>query len=178
MNRGRTPTASSSAPPAAASFCLDQERTRTQVVEHRKLGKFELIDQVGSGAFGAVWLARDTELDRTVAIKLPHAGHLASEKEAQRFVREARSAAQLRHPGIVTVHEVGRHESLPYLVADFIQGTTLADYLESHGIEPREAAELVAQVADALDYAHAMGVVHRDVKPSNIMLERQSLAAE
>jgi WD40 repeat protein/tRNA A-37 threonylcarbamoyl transferase component Bud32 len=160
-------------PACGSSFCINQERTPTQVVEHRSLGKFELLDQVGSGAFGAVWRARDTELDRSVAIKIPHAGHLASDKEAQRFVREARSAAQLRHPGIVTVHEVGRHENLPYLVAEFIQGTTLAEHLESHPIEARAAAELVAQVADALDYAHAMGVVHRDVKPSNIILERQ-----
>jgi WD40 repeat protein/tRNA A-37 threonylcarbamoyl transferase component Bud32 len=159
-------------PGCGSCFCLDQERTRTQVVEHRRLGKFELIDQVGSGAFGAVWCARDTELDRLVAIKIPHTGQLAGEKESQRFVREARSAAQLRHPGIVTVYEVGRFENLPYLVADFIRGINLAVYLESHAIEPRAAAELVAQVAEALDYAHAMGVVHRDVKPSNIMIER------
>ena len=100
-------------PACGSSFCLDQERTRTQVVEHRKLGKFELLDQVGSGAFGTVWYARDTELDRLVAIKIPHSGQLAGEKEAQRFVREARSAAQLRHPGIVTVHEVGRLREPP-----------------------------------------------------------------
>jgi serine/threonine-protein kinase len=154
-------------PACGSSFCIDQERTRTQVVEHRRLDKFELLDQVGSGAFGAVWCARDCALDRLVAIKIPHSGQLAGEKETQRFVREARAAAQLRHPGIVTVYEVGKFENLPYLVADFIRGVNLADYLESHAIEPRVAAELVAEVADALDYAHAMGVVHRDVKPSN-----------
>jgi WD40 repeat protein/tRNA A-37 threonylcarbamoyl transferase component Bud32 len=159
-----------------SSFCIDQERTRTQVVEHRRLDKFELLDQVGSGAFGAVWCARDSELDRLVAIKIPHSGQLAGEKETQRFVREARAAAQLRHPGIVTVYEVGKFENLPYLVADFIKGINLADFLESHAIEPREAAELVAEVADALDYAHAMGVVHRDVKPSNIILDRGAAA--
>ena len=178
MIRRSNRKARSSVPPAARPSGIDQERTRTQVVEHRRLGKFELIDQVGSGAFGAVWRARDTELDRCVAVKIPHAGHLASDQESQRFVREARAAAQLRHPGIVTVHEVGRHENLPYLVAEFIQGVTLTDYLESHQLEAREAAELVAQVADALDYAHAMGVVHRDVKPSNIILERGAAATD
>jgi WD40 repeat protein/tRNA A-37 threonylcarbamoyl transferase component Bud32 len=159
-------------PACGSTFWIDQERTRTQIVEHRRLGKFELIDQVGSGAFGAVWCARDTELDRLVAIKIPHSGQLAGETETQRFVREARSAAQLRHPGIVTVYEVGRFGNLPYLVADFIRGTNLAVYLESHAIESRAASELVAQIADALDYAHAMGVIHRDVKLSNIILER------
>jgi eukaryotic-like serine/threonine-protein kinase len=149
-----------------------QEQTRTLVEEHWRVGKFELLEKVGSGAFGAVWQARDTELGRIVAVKIPHSGQLASDKESERFVREARSTAQLRHPGIVTVHEVGRFEHLPYIVSDFVRGQTLADYLESHKLGHRDASELVAHVADALDYAHSMGVVHRDVKPSNVMLER------
>jgi serine/threonine protein kinase len=124
-----------------SSFGLDPDRTRTAVVDRRQLGKFELIPQVGTGAFGDVWRARDTELDPTVAIKIPHGGLLAGEKETQRFVREPRSAAQLCHPGIVAVYEVGRHEIPPYLVADFTEGTTLANYLESHSIEVRVAAE-------------------------------------
>ncbi len=108
-------------------------------------------------------------------MKIPHAGHLASEPEAQRFFREARSAARLRHPGIVTVHEVGRHENLPYLVADFIEGVTLADLLSARRLEFREAAALLGEIAEATDYAHSMGVVHRDIKPSNIILDRTSI---
>jgi eukaryotic-like serine/threonine-protein kinase len=139
---------------------------------HRRLGKLTLLERVGAGSFGEVWKAHDTELNRLVAVKIPHAGYLADGKEQDRFLREARSAAVLRHPGIVPVHEVGHEEGLSYLVSAFIEGPTLADLLKARRLTFAEAAELVAGVAEALDYAHAVGVVHRDVKPSNIILER------
>jgi WD40 repeat protein/Flp pilus assembly protein TadD len=142
----------------------------------RRLGRLELLDRVGAGSFGEVWKGYDPELGRLVAVKIPTTGNLAP-KEQERFVREGRSAAQLRHPGIVTVHEAGFETGLPYLVSDFIDGTTLADLHAARRLTFREAAELIAQVADALDYAHAHGVVHRDIKPSNVMLERPALAA-
>jgi len=141
------------------------ERAATQ-----KLGKFEVLDTVGHGAFGTVYKARDPELGRIVAIKVPRAGNLAGAQELDRFLREARSVAQLRHPSIVSVHEVGQHDGVPYLVSDFIHGVTLADSLSGRRPGFREAAELVVAVADALQYAHEQGVVHRDVKPSNIMI--------
>jgi tRNA A-37 threonylcarbamoyl transferase component Bud32 len=140
--------------------------------EHRRtLGKFELLDLVGAGAFGSVYKARDTELGRTVAVKVPRTGNLGSSGDSDRFLREARSVAQLRHPSIVPVFEIGQDSGLPYLVSEFVHGITLADLLTSERLPPRAAAELVAQVADALHYAHGQGVIHRDVKPSNIMLE-------
>src|SRR5262249_10250664 len=117
------------------------------------------------------WKARDTELGRVVAVKIPHHGRLDTARDMERFLREARSSAQLRHPGIVSVHEVGFHGATPYLVSDFIDGVRLTDLLESRRMGFHEAAELVARVADAVDYSHSMGVVHRDIKPSNIMLE-------
>jgi serine/threonine protein kinase len=137
----------------------------------KPLGKFQLLSRVGIGAFGAVWRARDTELDRIVALKIPHTGVLSSVAELARFHREARAAAQLRHPGIVTVHEVQMLEGLPTIVADFIDGVNLRSWLEARRLTFREAATLLAEVAEALDYAHSVGLVHRDLKPANIMLE-------
>ena len=138
----------------------------------RRLGRFELVAQLGSGSFGYVFQARDTELGRMVAIKIPRAGSLASEEDRARFLREARSTAQLKHPGIVALHEAGEaDDGTFYLVEEFIQGTTLAGHRAGGSLAPRQAAELVAAVADALDYAHGHGVIHRDIKPSNIMLD-------
>jgi serine/threonine protein kinase len=138
----------------------------------RRVGKFELLEELGLGSFGHVFRARDTELGRVVAIKMLRAGRLASREEVDRFVREARSAAQLQHPGLVALHETGQtEEGLFYLVEEFVEGETLAARLKAGSFGFREAAELIARVADALDYAHRHGVIHRDVKPSNIQLD-------
>jgi tRNA A-37 threonylcarbamoyl transferase component Bud32 len=137
----------------------------------RFLGRFQLLGQVGVGAFGAVWRARDPQLDRLVALKLLHPGLVSSAADRERFQREARAAAQLRHPGIVTVHEVTTLDGMPAIVSDFIDGVTLREFLEVRRLTFRESAGVVAQVAEALDYAHGMGLVHRDVKPANIMID-------
>jgi WD40 repeat protein/tRNA A-37 threonylcarbamoyl transferase component Bud32 len=158
-------------PSCGSSFRIETGSTAAQLHSaRRKLGKFELIDFIGQGAFGSVYKARDPELDRTVAIKVPRAGNLSGPEDLDRFLREARSAAQLRHPSIVSVHDVGQAEGVPYLVSDFVEGVTLADLLSARRPGFREAAELIAAVADALQYAHEQGVVHRDVKPSNLMI--------
>jgi serine/threonine protein kinase len=159
-------------PGCGSSFRLREARPTTTTVPMRPLGKFQLLERVGLGAFGAVWRARDTELDRLVALKIPHASLLTSEADLRRFHREARAAAQLRHPGIVTVHEVQTLEGLPAIVSDFIEGVPLRDLLEVRQLTFRETATLVAEIAEALDYAHGMGLVHRDIKPANIMIER------
>jgi serine/threonine-protein kinase len=135
------------------------------------LGKFQLLECVGRGTFGAVWRARDTQLDRIVALKIPHTSLLASKTILERFHREARAAAQLRHPGIVTVHEVQILDGLPTIVSDFIDGLSLRDLLKVRRLTFRESATVIAEVAEALDYAHTMGLVHRDIKPANIMIE-------
>jgi tetratricopeptide (TPR) repeat protein len=139
----------------------------------RVLGRFELLEFVGAGAFGTVFKARDLELDRLVAIKVPRPGSLGGPGHLDRFLREARSAARLRHPSIVPVHEVGQADGLPFLVSEFVQGLTLADWLTAGRPGIRDAARLTLVVAEALHYAHEQGVVHRDVKPSNILLDDQ-----
>jgi serine/threonine protein kinase len=140
----------------------------------RRLGKFELLEELGLGSFGQVFRARDTELGRTVAIKLLRAGRLASREEVDRFLREARSAAQLKHPGLVALYETGQTaEGVFYLVEEFVPGETLTARLKAGRFDFRQAAEMLAEVGDALDYAHRHGVIHRDVKPSNIQLDTE-----
>jgi len=166
-------------PSCGSTFRLEQESTAPWCPRQgpRRLGRFELIESVGVGAFGTVYKARDPQLDRVVAIKVPRAGNLASDDDRDRFLREARSTAQLRHPSIVPIYEVGQAEGVPYLAVEFVHGLTLADRLTGLRPSPREAAGLIAAVADALDYAHQRGVIHRDIKPSNIMIDGQGRAA-
>jgi serine/threonine protein kinase len=109
-------------PGCGSSFKVRDARPTSTTDLSRPLGKFQLLERVGAGAFGAVWKARDTELDRVVALKIPHTSLLTQSEDLQRFQREGRAAAQLRHPGIVTVHEVATLEGLPVIVADFVTG--------------------------------------------------------
>jgi serine/threonine-protein kinase len=141
---------------------------RTDVA--RTVGHFALLQSVGVGHFGEVWKARDTQLDRIVALKIPRTEDL-TRGTVERFIHEAQSAAQLRHPHIVPVHEVGRDGDTLYIVSDFIQGVTLAARITDRRYTPREAAALCATVAEALHHAHEAGIVHRDLKPGNIMLD-------
>ncbi len=148
---------------------VDQSKATHIAPSLTQLGRFELIERLGVGGFGSVWKARDKELDRTVAIKIPRAGGMTAE-EQEKFFREARAAAQLRHPNIVSVHEVGRDADSVYIVSDFVRGVTLGDWLTGQKLTSREAAELTATIGDALHHAHEQGVVHRDLKPANIMI--------
>lgn len=133
-----------------------------------RINQFELLACLGSGGFGTVWKARDTKLQRDVAIKIPRRGDLDA-AEVALFMREAQSAAQLRHPQIVAVHEVGAVEEAPYIVSELVDGVPLSDRLRDYSF--RQSAELCAQVAEALHHAHEAGVVHRDLKPANIMID-------
>jgi WD40 repeat protein/serine/threonine protein kinase len=155
----------------AVATPVEPASAQTSAEGPRTFGKFQLFDQVGSGAFGAVWKARDAELGRTVAVKVLHAGLVSAKSDRERFLREARAAAQLRHPGIVPLYEVVELDGLPAIVSAFVEGVTLKELMEVRRLEPREAAVLVSDVAYALDYAHSMKLVHRDVKPANIMVE-------
>jgi ribosomal protein S27E len=149
---------------------VDQAQETRAAHKLQKIDRFELVSRLGVGAFGTVWKARDTELDRTVAIKIPRRGQLSA-GEVEQFMREARSAAQLSHPNIVPVHEVGRDGDAVYIVSDLVRGVSLRDYLTAGRLPFREAAQLCAAIADGLEHAHYRGVVHRDLKPSNVMLD-------
>jgi tetratricopeptide (TPR) repeat protein len=159
-------------PGCGSSFRVRDARETNTLQSMRPLGKFQLLERVGLGAFGAVWRARDTELDRVVALKIPHAGSLTDEAERTRFHREAQAAAQLRHAGIVAVYEVASLDGLPTIVQEFIDGVTLRSLLEVRKLTFRESAALIAEIADAIEFAHQKGLVHRDLKPANIMIER------
>lgn len=135
-------------------------------------GRYRLLELAGVGGFGALYRAVDEQLDRVVAVKLSHR-FAAPNDAAAHFLREARAAAQLRHPHIVTVYEAGRDGEATFIVSAFVHGETLAARIKRDKLAPRAAAALTAAVADAVHYAHTRGVVHRDLKPTNIILDKQ-----
>ena len=134
-----------------------------------RLGAFEIVSFLGAGGVGEVYRARDTRLDRTVAIKMLRAADLG---RADRFRREARAVSRLNHPHICSLYDVAEFDGAPYLVMEYVDGRTLADRLEDGPLPVQEALTHGIEICEALDRAHAQGVVHRDVKPSNVMLTR------
>ncbi|MBT7918644.1 MAG: protein kinase, partial [Planctomycetaceae bacterium] len=153
---------------------VDQENIGTlDYAGNSTIGHFELINEVGRGAFGSVWQAHDSKLDRKVAVKVPRSGQFSTSSREQ-FLREARAAAQLNHPNIVSVYEVGLDDDQIYIVSDFVDGVSLADLLTAKRLSPRQAIGLCVKVVLALEHAHENGVIHRDLKPANIMLDENN----
>ena len=139
-----------------------------------RLDRFELRSELGVGSFGYVFQAWDPRLERVVALKVQRAGSFATDEEVRRFLREARSVAQLKHPAIVSLYETGQtNDGVLFLVCEYIDGSTLEERLKGGALDPREAAAIAVELADALQYAHDQGVVHRDIKPSNIIVDRR-----
>ena len=141
------------------------------------LGKYQIVEEIGRGGMGAVYKAHDPSLDRTVAIKVL-APHLVWEKDfVERFLREARAAGRLQHPNIIPIHDVGQEGNNYYFVMAYLPGPSLKQRIAQKGkLTPDEALPILRQLADALDYAHSEGLIHRDVKPANVMFDRRGQA--
>ena len=141
----------------------------------KHLGSFEIVSLLGKGGMGAVYLARDLELSRDVAIKVFRPDVFSDPSGLERFKREARSASALNHPNIVTIYEIGSEDNVHYLVMEYVAGPTLRELLASGSVEPVELFRVGAQMTDGLEKAHRAGIVHRDLKPENIMLTDDGL---
>ena len=142
------------------------------LVSGTSLGPYQIESPLGAGGMGEVYRARDTRLERTVAIKvLPE--HVAADPDLkQRFDREARTVAALNHPHICTLHDIGNQDGIDFLVMEYLDGETLQQRLEKGALPLDQALTVAIEIADALDKAHRQGIVHRDLKPGNIMLTK------
>ncbi|HEY3063540.1 MAG TPA: protein kinase [Chloroflexota bacterium] len=139
-------------------------------MEPRRIASYTLLEPLGHGGMAVVYRARQETLDRIVAVKVLSENLAASEEFLERFRREARTAANMRHPNVITVHDFGQDErGVPYLVLEYIEGATLADLMD-FGLDDVRIPGLLDQIAAGLDYAHSRGVIHRDVKPGNVLM--------
>ncbi|HET9532661.1 MAG TPA: protein kinase, partial [Blastocatellia bacterium] len=155
------------------TVALTDERDESLV--GRSIGPYKVIDQIGRGGMGEVYLADDSRLGRKVAIKLLPAAFSNDKDRLRRFVQEARAASALNHPNIITIHEVGQAAAAHYIVTEYIEGETLREQIRRGRLSLVAALDVARQVASALEAAHAAGIVHRDIKPENVMLRRDGL---
>ncbi|MBA2115985.1 protein kinase domain-containing protein [Bremerella alba] len=137
-----------------------------------QIGRFELQEVLGTGGFGTVYRAFDSMLDRAVALKIPHAERVQTPEAATRFLREAKAAARLTHPNIVPVFDAGKEEDTYFIASGFVEGKSLEKFVEPDSpLRPRQAARIVVLLARAVHYAHSQGIIHRDIKPHNVMID-------
>ena len=140
-----------------------------------RLGRYEIQSQIGSGGMGEVYLAWDSELDRAVALKILPTAIASDPERMRRFVQEAKSASALNHPNILIVHDVGRSDSIPFMVTEHVEGDTLRARLRKGRLPLTEALDVAIQIASALSEAHHAGIIHRDIKPENVMVRSGGL---
>jgi len=138
-------------------------------------GRYQLVSLLGSGGMGEVYLAQDTQLDRKVALKILPADVAGDAERMKRFVREAKSASALNHPNIITIYEIGENQKTYFIATEYIEGQTLREWLKHSQVDLRTSLEIAIQIASALDAAHRAGIIHRDVKPENVMVRPDGL---
>ncbi len=183
------PEPSAAVPPEEAT--LDGVRGTAEAITHApeaapppvdvaptRLPGYRILGELGRGGMGVVYKAHQTKLNRLVALKMVLAGGHASAADLVRFLAEGEAVAQLQHPNIVQIHEVGKHESLPFFSLEYVDGGTLAQRLRQGPLTPRDAAGLLESLARAMHYAHERGIVHRDLKPANVLLAACGLAPD
>src|SRR5215471_19369872 len=137
-----------------------------------RLGAYEIVSLLGAGGMGEVYRARDTRLDRTVALKILPPSLASDPQFRERFTREGRAISQIDHPNICSLYDVGEHDGTAYLVMQYLEGETLAARLAKGALPIGQALTIAIEIALALDRAHRAGIVHRDLKPGNIMLTK------
>src|SRR5262245_28477096 len=137
-----------------------------------RLGPYEIVSALGAGGMGEVYKARDTRLDRAVAVKILPPALAVDPQFRERFDREARAISHLTHPNICTLHDVGEHGGTAFLVMELLEGQTLAERLETGALPPAQALTVAIEIASALAAAHRAGIVHRDLKPGNVILTK------
>jgi len=138
----------------------------------KSLGQFRLVEHLGSGGMATVFKAYQPTLDRYVAVKVLPAYYARDPIFVKRFEQEARSVAKLAHPNIVQIYDFGEQDNITYIVMEYVDGGTLKDRLRQRGLPVPDAVDFVIQAAEGLDYAHSQGIVHRDVKPANMLLRK------
>jgi serine/threonine protein kinase/Flp pilus assembly protein TadD len=140
-----------------------------------KISHYRIVSKLGAGGMGEVFLAEDTRLDRQVALKILPPEFAEDKERMSRFVREAKSTSALNHPNIITIHEIGESDGMHFIATEFIEGKTLNQYAESSPLNLKSVVEIAVQIASALDEAHSAGIVHRDIKPDNVMIRASGL---
>lgn len=140
-----------------------------------EFGHYRIVSKIGAGGMGEIYLAQDIKLDRKVALKILPPEFAEDKDRMSRFVREAKSASALNHPNIITIHEIGESDGTHFIATEFIDGKTLTEYAKSNSHNYKSVLEIAIQVASALDEAHHAGIVHRDIKPDNVMIRPNGL---